>query len=78
MDKLQLSLGSKVKIKLVQPNIKCIGRDDVVCFYRGKIVSEDDEYFTIRFKHKGLLKDFLYSKKYLIFVEESIKDLVLI
>jgi hypothetical protein len=47
----------KVKLQLKQPAIICSGRDFTTCFYRGKVVAnEDDEtgsYRMIQFKVHG-------------------------
>ena len=47
--------GTKVKLELRQPLLKCSGRDDVTCYYRGRIVDSCLEYIRIQFKYKGEL-----------------------
>lgn len=46
-------MSRKVKMVLVQPEIKCAGRDDVVCHYRGRVVEESEDGMLIKFRHKG-------------------------
>ena len=53
MELLQLQLNSKVKLKLVQPAIKCSGRDEVTCYYRGIVESKFDHLIQIKIKSKG-------------------------
>ena len=54
----------KVKMVLKQPPIKCSGRDDVTCYYRGKIIDESDVDYLIEFKHNGEVKKELYHKSH--------------
>ena len=63
MDLQQLKLGSKVKLKLIQPSIKCSGRDDVAFQTRGKIIDLSEDYIKIEFKSKGELISVLFDKK---------------
>jgi hypothetical protein len=54
MGLLQPKLGSKVKLKLTQPNIMCGGRDKVSCYYKGIVTKEDNlTLIWIEFKYKG-------------------------
>lgn len=82
MGKAQLISGSKVKLKLVQPNIKCIGRDDVTCHYRGKIIETLEDSILIEFKYKGKLERQLYYFNFPNlgegFYKESLRDIKII
>lgn len=78
MDKLQLILNSKVKMKLVQPNFICSGRKPTSCHYRGEVIKEDETTYTILFKHKNLLKEGVISKENATFVEEELEDIKII
>lgn len=42
----------KVKLELNQPDVMCVGRTKVQCFYKGVLIKENDGYF-IEFKYKG-------------------------
>jgi hypothetical protein len=55
MELQQLKLGDKVKLQLIQPQFKCSGREEVTCFYKGKIIDETIDKFKIEFKYKGKL-----------------------
>lgn len=55
MELQQLKLGDKVKLELVQPQIKCSGRDDVSFVTRGKVKGFDGNRTIIKFKSKGQL-----------------------
>lgn len=57
-----LKLDSKVKLKLIQPQFKCSGRDDVTFQTRGKIVDDSENFWEIEFKSKGKLESELFSK----------------
>lgn len=52
----QLTLNQKVKLRLIQPKIKCAGRDDVTCHYRGKVIriNESLHEALITFKMYGV------------------------
>lgn len=82
MEKSQLTLGSKVKLKLVQPNIKCAGRDDVTCYYRGKIIEILEDSVFIEFKYKGRLERELYysslSDLGIGFYKEDFRDIKIV
>jgi hypothetical protein len=54
----------KVKLKLIQPQIMCGGRDKVESYYRGKIISELERFYVIQFKYKGELVKEQYEKDY--------------
>ena len=62
MDKLPQKLPRKCKLELRQPYIKCGGREDVTCTYRGKIVSEFKDDYIIEFKYKGIKRRVTYNK----------------
>lgn len=55
MDLQQLKLGSKVKLKLIQPQFKCSGRDDVEFQTRGKVKEVSKYWFSVEFKSRGEL-----------------------
>jgi hypothetical protein len=40
----------KVKLKIVQPHIKCSGRDSISCYYRGKVIRETEHIMDIIIK----------------------------
>lgn len=50
MERSQLQLGSKVKLKLEQPAIICGGRKRVTCYYRGVVSYITEKYIYISFK----------------------------
>ncbi len=54
-------MSRKVKLKLEQPAIMCSGRDKVECFYRGKIVLEQDGFEGIEFKSYGKIVAVLFK-----------------
>lgn len=74
----QLSLGVKIKLKLVQPKIKCSGRDDVTCFYRGKIVEELPDVWVVQFKSYNQTIKAIFDKKTYICLTENYQDLKII
>lgn len=74
----QLQFGDKVKMKLEQPIIKCNGRSEVICFYRGKVVDIKLYHIKIEFKYKGNLVDYWYNVINNSFVEEELKDIKII
>lgn len=51
MEKLQRL--SKVKLELKQPQIKCSGRKDITCFYRGDVTMQTDTHMWIVIKSHG-------------------------
>jgi hypothetical protein len=53
----------KVKLKLEQPVIKCSGRDDIECYYRGKVLSESDTRMLIEFKSFGEVVAATFNKE---------------
>jgi hypothetical protein len=61
---LSLKVGDKVKLQLIQPEIKCVGRDDVTFFTKGKVTFtsfKNEPYFmTIELKYKGVIYDKLF------------------
>lgn len=59
----QQQLPRKVKLKTIQPEIMCSGRDFVECYYRGKIVGEMDSLLLIQFKFKGKLINRVYETR---------------
>ena len=52
MEVQQLKLDSKVKLKLIQPQFKCSGRDDVSCNYKGKVIALKGKLVCIEFKYR--------------------------
>ncbi len=56
----QLKLGDKVKLQLIQPMIKCSGRDNITCFYRGRIIEKLEDSLLIEFKYNREIKRELY------------------
>lgn len=77
MERLQLKLGDKVKMKLVQPAIKCSGRDDVTCHYRGTIIGVDlkDRFVQIEFKKYGESVNDIFDLQLGSFVHHDYKDI---
>lgn len=61
---MNLTMGTKIKLELKQPQFKCSGRDDVTCYYRGEILKEESDSYLIKFKHKGEWLVEWYDKKY--------------
>lgn len=78
MELKQLQLGDKVKMKLIQPKIKCSGRDTVECFYRGKIIHVPKfNAYLIEFKFKGkIIRDWYYIN--FGFRNKELKDIKII
>lgn len=68
----------KVKLKLIQPQIVCAGRQRVTCHYRGKVISETEESMIIEFKVYGVVEQALYLKEEKRFAEEVWQDLKII
>lgn len=50
-------LPRSIKLKLVQPKIKCSGRDEVTCYYRGKVVFENENEKHILIKTRGYFQE---------------------
>lgn len=81
MDLQQLKSGDKVKLQLIQPQFKCSGREEITCFYRGKVIEKLDDCILISFKYK---KEKIQSLYYISgslspgFFEEEIKDIKII
>lgn len=63
MEKQLQKYPKKCKLVLVQPFIKCGGRDDVSCYYRGTILEENGDILKIQFKYKGRLITEEYHKE---------------
>jgi hypothetical protein len=68
----------RVKLKLELPNIRCSGRKDVSCYYRGKVLKETDEYMIIEFKIHGQTIKEEWDKKLNCFKPHSIQDIKLV
>jgi ribosomal protein L19 len=79
MERQQLKLGDKVKMKLVQPVIKCSGREDVTCHYKGEIIAiqgiECQIAIVIRFRYKGNEVEDWYDMNYQQFNNKEYKDI---
>jgi hypothetical protein len=76
MGLLQPKLGSKVKLKLTQPNIMCGGRDKVSCYYKGIVTKEDNlTLIWIEFKYKGELINEPYNVITNSFKRSDLKDI---
>lgn len=43
----------KIKLKLEQPAIMCSGREKVECYFRGKIICQNDNSIGVEFKSFG-------------------------
>lgn len=81
MELQQLKLGDKVKLQLIQPQFKCSGRDEVTCFYRGKIIAKLEDSLLIEFKYNKEIKKELYyisGSLYEGFFSEELKDIKII
>jgi hypothetical protein len=79
MEQQQLTLGSKVKLKLVQPRFICSGRDAVSCTYKGTIVQMWEKLICIEFKYrKELIKAWYHLGEKSFVVNEELKDIKLI
>lgn len=79
MEQQQLILGSKVKLKLIQPHFICSGRDAVSCNYKGVITYIGNKLVLIKFKYRGELIEAWYhlgEKSFVI--NEELKDIKLI
>lgn len=72
------TIPQKCKLELIQPYIKCGGRDDVKCHYRGKIIGCGDNCFIIQFKYKGEVIERLYYLDGTGFHEDELKDIKLV
>ncbi len=75
MDLSLLKLGDKVKLELKQPAIKCVGRKNVTCHYRAKLMEilENDLIFKIKVFGQEKLITFNKNKK--IFTTYGYQDL---
>lgn len=71
----QLRFGDKVKLQLIQPKIKCSGRNEVKCFYKGKVVDEKQFNIKIEFKYKGEIIEHWYNVITDSFSEDYLKDI---
>lgn len=74
----ELQKLQKVKLKLIQPEIICGGRKRVTCIYKGEIIRENNEKYTVRFKYKKqfIVKDYLKESNQ--FVDLELKNIKLI
>lgn len=54
MELSQLKLGSKVKMKLLQPDIICNGRTRIEVYFRGKVIAIGSDFVTVKFKSHRL------------------------
>lgn len=77
-ESLQLKLGSKVKMSLIQPKIMCGGRDEVTCKYRGKVSKVFDKEVIISFKYKGEKIDARFDVEKMEFTSSELKDIKII
>lgn len=78
MELQQLKLGDKVKLKLIQPQFKCSGREETTCFYRGEIVIIPQfNSVMIEFKYKGKIIREWYQEN-LGFRRKDINDIKII
>lgn len=68
---------TKCKLKLIQPTIKCAGRSEVECYYRGYILRELEHGKLIKFKYKGEEIVMFYHNE-LGFLGTGYKDIKLI
>lgn len=68
----------KVKLKLVQPQIKCNGRDDVTCIYRGKVIQETEKEMFIEIKVYGIKTLIEYRKEFDKCITFGFEDLILL
>lgn len=81
MELAQLQLGSKVKLQLIQPYIKCSDRDTITCYYGGKIIGRSFHFIVIEFKYN---KNIIQEKYYFPlngkegFLKEELQDIKII
>lgn len=75
MELSQLKLNDKIKLELIQPHIKCSGRGDVKCYYRGKVSIVNKDIIGVIFKYKGKNIEALYSISRNEFYNEELKDI---
>lgn len=73
----QLKLGDKVKLELKQPPIKCVGRKDVVCHYRGKVVEIHKDGWDIKIKVFGQETLVTFGNKYGFCLTPGFEDLIM-
>ena len=74
----QLKLGNKVKLSLIQPQIKCSGRDDVTCFYRGKVVEVNPNDWVIEIKRHSEIIRVKFDNKYGFCLTDEFEDLQIV
>lgn len=67
-----------IKLKLEQPGIICSGRTKVECFYRGKVVKEDENCLIVTFKSYGQEKRVLFQKFDGMCITEDWRDLKIV
>lgn len=67
-----------VKMKLIQPAIKCSGRRNVVCYYKGKVVEISNDKAFILFKQRGESILGMYDMTKEEFVHREMKDIKLL
>lgn len=78
MELQQLKLGDKVKLQLIQPQFKCSSREEISCFYRGKvIIIPPFNSVMIEFKYKGEIIREWYQEN-LGFRRKDINDIKII
>lgn len=70
--------GRKVKFRLVQPAIKCSGREDVTCYYRGRVIKEDGYGMHVQIKQHGQEVTIYYDKESDRVLTDDFEDLVLL
>jgi hypothetical protein len=68
----------KVKLKLIQPAIKCSGRNNVTCTYRGRVTEDSYNWMYIQIKVYGEWQTILWSKEDNKCLTEGFEDLKLI
>lgn len=66
---------SKIKFELIQPHIKCDGRSDITCYYRGKVLQEDEEKLICLIKVYGQDTLITFNKKENKVEDEEFQDL---
>ncbi len=77
MENRQLKSGDRIKMKLVQPAIKCSGRKDVVCHYRGRVIETYNQFAFIQFTkhHQEVVGCYDAFKE--CFIDDDYKDIKL-
>ncbi len=66
----------KCKLRLIQPQFMCSGRQPTECTYRGKILKEENGNKLISFKVRGKEIETWYTSDG--FLEEELQDIKLI